>query len=105
MNFVMVTAVRAPKQKRRTGHSVSGLCGVSVSNRQEAYLLLGAGALPSSVFFFLPFFLVGAGASSAKEMETAPNASDRPNINVISLLILCVILLFDFSDDCLAQVR
>ena len=53
-------------------------------------------------FFFLPFFLVGAGASSAKDTETAPRASDRPSINVINFLILCVNLLFDFSDDCLA---
>jgi hypothetical protein len=53
-------------------------------------------------FFFLPFFLVGAGASSAKETETAPRASDRPSIKVINFLIVLVILLFDFSDDCLA---
>jgi hypothetical protein len=52
---------------------------------------------------FLPFFffLVGAGASSAKETETAPNASDRPSINVMSFLIVFVILLFEFSDDSL----
>lgn len=41
--------------------------------------------------FFFFFFFVGAGVVSsppAKEMETAPKASDRPSINVINFLIL-----------------
>ena len=88
-------------------NAVQLLSAQEVTRRSESgsYLLgvvevLDGGA---SDFFFLPFFF-GAGASSppANETETAPKASDRPSINVINFLILCVNLLFDFSDDCLA---
>ena len=53
----------------------------------------------ASDFFFLPFFF-GAGVSSppAKEMETAPRASDRPSINVINFLIMLDFSFFNLTD-------
>ncbi len=77
-------------------------CAIS-KTEAEAYLAAGGGV---SDFFFLPFFFPSffGGASSAKEMETAPSASDRPSINVINFFI-CFEFSLKISDECFALRR